>query len=75
MDHSNIVACDVDEPIDGVQYPLATTEDMAATVESVERLGARSSPAPVTSDPRSRSTPSSVVSFLDEAGWSWWSAD
>lgn len=38
---ANIITCDLAEHIETIKYPLGTPEDMAATVESVEQIGAK----------------------------------
>jgi SDR family mycofactocin-dependent oxidoreductase len=38
---ADIIVCDLDHQIETVQYPLATAEDMATTVDAVKRHGRR----------------------------------
>ncbi|WP_109524070.1 MULTISPECIES: mycofactocin-coupled SDR family oxidoreductase [Nocardia] len=56
---ADIVVCDIDEEIATVPYPLGTGDDLAATVESVEKAGRRC--VAIKADVRSRDQMNAVA--------------
>ncbi|WP_405181123.1 SDR family NAD(P)-dependent oxidoreductase [Nocardia sp. NBC_01377] len=64
---ADIVVCDIDEEIATVPYPLGTGDDLAATVESVEKAGRRC--VAIKADVRSRDQMNAVAErAIDEFG-------
>lgn len=68
---ADIVAVDLCEPIDSVPYPLATADDLAATVKLVEEAGAAGVVAR-RADVRDRSVLTAAAGSTSATRWPGW---